>query len=437
MATHVTSLDLNKVGTRLHIDNTSNISEQVLNNIDSYIYTKDLAGKYTYANQAVLQLFDKELSEVVGQSDEVFFDLNLSVQLQENDQKVMEQGIRVESEESNYIKVLNEIRTYRSVKKPLFDEQGNITGMCGISTDITAEKVLQTQVSEQKHLLDTILNNINAHVYMKDCDRTFLYVNSQVAELFGDKAENIIGKKDTEVLPKEIADHFYQSDSVVFNTQERQVIEETATDDEGNIHHYISTKIPFMSPDKRSALIGFSTDVTELFQLKEEFKTLATVDPLTELFNRRYFTDQADKEFIRAQRYKKSMALISIDIDHFKRINDNYGHPAGDKVLIAVSKQLQDSLRQSDVLARIGGEEFSILLPETSTEDALVFAERIREAQSQLRISGDWQGEIQLSVSIGVSSYQVSDAEFDALFSRADKALYQAKNSGRNQVCSL
>jgi len=131
------------------------------------------------------------------------------------------------------------------------------------------------------------------------------------------------------------------------------------------------------------------------------------------------------------------MALISIDIDHFKRINDNYGHPAGDKVLIAVSKQLQDSLRQSDVLARIGGEEFSILLPETSTEDALVFAERIREAQSQLRISGDWQGEIQLSVSIGVSSYQVSDAEFDALFSRADKALYQAKNSGRNQVCSL
>jgi len=414
-----------------------NIKNQVLDSIDSFIFTKDLSGKYTYANQAVLDLFDKRLDEVVGQSDEVFFDLKLSVQLQKNDQKVMTLGIRVESEETNYIKVLNETRTYRSVKKPLFDEQGNITGMCGISTDITAEKILQTQVSEQKHLLDTILNNINAHVYMKDSDRTFLYVNSQVAELFGDEAANIIGKKDTEVLPKEMADHFYQSDSVVFKTQERQVIEETATDDEGNIHHYISTKIPFLSPDKRSALIGFSTEVTELFLLKEEFKKLATIDPLTKLFNRRYFTEQADKEFIRAKRYKLSMALISIDIDHFKSINDNYGHPAGDKVLVAVTKQLQDSLRQTDVLARIGGEEFSILLPETTAESAMVFAERIRAEQAKLHITGEWQGEITLSVSIGVSGFHVDDEAFDVLFSRADKALYQAKNSGRNKVSYL
>jgi len=414
-----------------------NIKNQVLDSIDSFIFTKDLSGKYTYANQAVLDLFDKKLDEVVGQSDEVFFDLKLSVQLQKNDQKVMVLGVRVESEETNYIKVLNETRTYRSVKKPLFDEQGNITGMCGISTDITAEKILQSQVSEQKHLLDTILNNINAHVYMKDSERTFLYVNSQVAELFGDEAANIIGKKDTEVLPKEMADHFYQSDRVVFKTQKRQVIEESATDDEGNIHHYISTKIPFLSPDKRSALIGFSTEVTELFLLKEEFKKLATIDPLTKLFNRRYFTEQADKEFIRAQRYKLSMALISIDIDHFKSINDKYGHPAGDKVLVAVSKQLQDSLRQTDILARIGGEEFSILLPETTAESAIVFAERIRAEQAKLHITGEWQGEITLSVSIGISGFNVDDEAFDVLFSRADKALYQAKNSGRNKVSYL
>jgi len=421
----------------LNIDKPSNISEQILDSIDAYIYTKDLAGKYTYANQAVLELFGKNLSQVVGQSDEVFFDLNLSVQLQENDRKVMAQAIRVENEESNYIKALNEIRVYRVVKKPLFDHYGTVTGMCGISTDITVEKNLQHQANEQKLLLDTILNNINAHVYMKDSDRNFLYVNTQVAELFGDRAENIIGKKDTEVLPKEIADHFYQSDCIVFDTQERQIIEEEATDDDGNTHHYISTKIPFHSPGKLPALIGFSTEVTELFQLKEEFKKLATIDSLTELYNRRHFIEQANKEYSRAKRYNLSLTLISIDIDHFKSINDNFGHPAGDKVLVAVSKQLQENLRQTDVLARIGGEEFSILLPETSTDDALVFAERLRKAQSQLRISGDWQGKIQLTVSVGISCYQVSDLNFDALFSRADKALYQAKNAGRNQVCYL
>ncbi len=421
----------------MHIDNSSNISEQVLDSIDDYIFTKDLAGKYTYVNQAVLQLFGKNLSEVIGQSDEIFFDLKLSVQLQENDQKVMALGIKVESEESNYIKDLGETRIYRSVKKPLFDNNGIVTGMCGISTDITAEKALQIQVSEQKHLLDTILNNVNAYIYMKDSERTFLYVNNQVAELFGDKAENIIGRKDTEVLPKEIADHFYQSDNLAITTQKTQRIEEHTTDEEGNHHHYISTKIPFSHPDKLPALIGFSTDVTELYQLKEEFKKLATVDPLTDLYNRRYFTEQAEKEFQRAKRYSLSMTLISIDIDHFKSINDQYGHPAGDQVLIAVAKLLQKNLRQTDILARIGGEEFSILLPETPAEAAMIFAERVRLDQSELIITGDWQGEITLSVSIGVSSFLSSDEAFDALFSRADKALYQAKNAGRNTVCYL
>ncbi len=272
---------------------------------------------------------------------------------------------------------------------------------------------------------------------MKDSARNFLYVNSQIAELFGDKAENIIGKKDIEVLPHEIADHFYQSDSIAFSTKERQIIEEEATDEEGNTHHYISTKIPFCLPGKLPELIGFSTEITELFKLKEKFKKLATVDALTDLYKRRYFTEQANKEYLRAVRYKLSLTLISIDIDHFKKVNDNYGHPAGDKVLVEVAKQLKASLRQTDTLARIGGEEFSILIPETTAAEALVFAERIRVAQSQLKISGDWQGDISLTVSIGLSSYQASDNNFDALFSRAGKALYQAKSSGRNQACSL
>ncbi len=413
------------------------ITSQVLDNIDSFIYTKDLLGKYTYANQAVLTLFGKQFDEVIGFDDSHFFDLALSTQLKENDRIVMEQAIRVENEESNYIKAINETRIYRVVKKPLFDENGAVSGMCGISTDITAEKALQDQVVKQKYLLDSILNNIDAHVYMKDAERTFLYVNTQVAQLFGDTAENIIGKKDTEVLPKEIADHFYQSDSLVFSSNKKHIIEETATDDEGGIHHYISTKVPLLQPGKVPALIGFSSEVTELFELKEKFKQLANTDPLTNLYNRRYFIREAEKEYQRAKRYSLSMTVISIDIDHFKSINDKLGHPAGDHVLIEVAKQLKASLRQTDIVARIGGEEFSILLPETPKEAAIAFAERIRKEQTELRITGDWQGTITLSVSVGVSSLTDSDTAFDTLFSRADKALYQAKNSGRNKVSYL
>jgi diguanylate cyclase (GGDEF)-like protein/PAS domain S-box-containing protein len=415
----------------------NDIKSEVLDSIDSFIYTKDLSGKYTYANQAILDLFEKKLTDIIGYDDSHFFDLAISKQLKINDDLVMNKAIRVESEEKNFIKAKNETRIYKVVKKPLYRNDGSVNGMSGISTDITAEKKLQEQVSKQSYLLATMLNNIDAHIYIKDCERNFLYVNSRVAELFGEKAENIIGKKDTDILPKEIAEHFYQSDKQVFDTNKKQVIEETTHDKNGDTLHYISTKIPFNLPDKLPALIGFSSDVTELYKLKEEFKKLANTDPLTDLYNRRFFTEQAEREYHRAKRYSLSLTLFTIDIDHFKSINDKFGHPVGDQVLIEVTKKLTATLRQTDILARIGGEEFSILLPETSAQAGIVLAERIRKEQNKLTIIGDWQGAIKLSISIGVSSFLSDDESFDAMFSRADKALYQAKNYGRNKVMYL
>jgi diguanylate cyclase (GGDEF)-like protein/PAS domain S-box-containing protein len=410
---------------------------EVLNNVGAFIYTKDLNGFYTYVNQPVLDLFDKKFDEVIGFDDGHFFDLELSKQLNKNDQKVMLKGIAVENEETNYIKSLKETRIYKVVKKPLFDNDNNIIGMCGISTDITEEKALQVTVKSQKQLLNAVLDNANAYIYMKDIDRTFQYVNSKVAELFGDSAENIIGKKDTDVLSIEVAEHFHLSDQKVFETNEKQVIEETSEDESGELRHYISTKIPYQLEGGVPALIGFSTDVTELYTLKEEFKKQANTDSLTELYNRRYFTEHAEREFYRAKRHLRIVSLISIDIDHFKNINDSYGHPAGDKVLISVAKCLIPCIRQEDILARIGGEEFSILLPETTLKSAKVVAERIRLNQSNLSIEGEWKGEIKLTVSIGVTCIKFEDDTFDDFFTRADKALYQAKALGRNQVHCL
>lgn len=410
---------------------------EVLNNVGAFIYTKDLKGFYTYVNQAVLNLFNKKFDEVVGFDDSHFFDLDLSKQLNKNDQKVMLEGVDVESEETNYIKSLKETRIYKAVKKPLFDKNGNVVGMCGISTDITDEKNLQKMVKSQKHLLNAVLDNADAYIYMKDIERTFQYVNSKVAELFGESAENIIGKKDTEVLSTEVAEHFHLSDQKVFETNEKQIIEESSEDESGKLRHYISTKIPYQLEGGIPALIGFSTDVTELYALKEEFKKQANTDSLTELYNRRYFTEHAEREFYRAKRHLRIVSLISIDIDHFKHINDGYGHPAGDKVLISVAKCLLPCIRQEDILARIGGEEFSILLPETTLKSAKVVAERIRLNQSNLSIEGEWKGEITLTVSIGVTCIRFEDDTFDDFFTRADKALYQAKALGRNQVYYL
>jgi diguanylate cyclase (GGDEF)-like protein/PAS domain S-box-containing protein len=410
---------------------------EVLNNVGAFIYTKNLEGLYTYVNQPVLDLFDKSLVEVIGFDDSHFFDLDLSEQHNQNDKKVMLEGVALESEETNYLKSLKETRIYKAVKKPLFDIDGNVVGMCGISTDITDEKNLQKMVRSQQHLLNAVLDNADSYIYMKDIDRTFQYVNSKVAELFGDSPENIIGKKDTDVLSIEVAEHFHLSDQKVFDTNEKQIIEESSEDESGELRHYLSTKIPYQLEGGIPALIGFSTDVTELYALKEEFRKQANTDSLTGLYNRRYFTEHAEREFYRAKRHLRIVSLISIDIDHFKNINDVYGHPAGDKVLISVAKCLLPCIRQEDILARIGGEEFSILLPETTLQSSKLVAERIRLNQSNLSIVGEWKGTIALTVSIGVTCIKFEDDTFDEFFRRADKALYQAKALGRNQVFCL
>lgn len=167
--------------------------------------------------------------------------------------------------------------------------------------------------------------------------------------------------------------------------------------------------------------------------LTEELEKLATTDPLTGVWNRRHLFALAEREITRVHRYNRPLSLLIIDIDHFKIINDTYGHAGGDEVLAILAKTVLNCLRKADFFGRFGGEEFVAFLPETTLKTAVAAAERIRENLANIVISVDEQ-QIRITVSIGVASYQKEDLTIDALLQRADKALYQAKNQGRNQV---
>lgn len=168
---------------------------------------------------------------------------------------------------------------------------------------------------------------------------------------------------------------------------------------------------------------------------KWELERLATTDPLTGIYNRRYFMDYATKEFLRSKRYSHLLCVIQMDIDHFKKINDSHGHAVGDEVLKAFCNNCTEILRQNDVLGRMGGEEFCVILPETEIKGALVVAERFRQTIADLKVSVDGQI-ISFSVSIGITSLRKDDTNIDAVLRRADEALYLAKNAGRNKVVS-
>jgi diguanylate cyclase (GGDEF)-like protein len=159
-------------------------------------------------------------------------------------------------------------------------------------------------------------------------------------------------------------------------------------------------------------------------------------DPLTGVFNRRYFSERVEEELRRAQRYGHPLALVIGDIDHFKQINDKFGHPAGDEVLRCVARALGEELRGSDVLCRFGGEEFVILLPEATTEEAALVAERLRMlVPERARLLKRVKTAVNMSFGVA-STAQVAQPSAETLIAQADAALYFAKHSGRNRVCT-
>jgi diguanylate cyclase (GGDEF)-like protein len=174
----------------------------------------------------------------------------------------------------------------------------------------------------------------------------------------------------------------------------------------------------------------------ELLQANRKLEELATTDPLTGIANRRKMTEQVAQELERARRFHHPLSLLMVDIDHFKRINDTYGHEVGDQAIIQTATLLTANLRAVDMVARFGGEEFVLLMPETPVAVAMHAAERLREQASKLRVKAEDGSDVELTISIGVAAaepYAAPDTP-SSLLVRSDKALYRAKKEGRNRV---
>jgi diguanylate cyclase (GGDEF)-like protein/PAS domain S-box-containing protein len=179
--------------------------------------------------------------------------------------------------------------------------------------------------------------------------------------------------------------------------------------------------------------VWFFRDITRQKQTETALTEQARHDPLTGTANRRYFFERAQQEFARAQRYQTPLSIACIDVDHFKQTNDRFGHAAGDEVLKSLCSYGQSLLRESELFARIGGEEFAILMPNTSLGGATHLAERLRRVTANSKLNFNNQ-EIELQISIGVTRLKASDASIEDCLRRADGALYHAKQNGRNRV---
>jgi len=173
--------------------------------------------------------------------------------------------------------------------------------------------------------------------------------------------------------------------------------------------------------------------LTEITELEQKMHELAIHDALTGLYNRHYLSERLDAEISHALRKNYPIAFLLMDLDHFKSINDTYGHQAGDLTLIAAAHAIRTHIRQSDIVCRYGGEEFMIIMPEIGMEDALQRAEYFRKCIDELRIEHESRS-IHITASVGIAVYPIQGTDGDKILSMADTAMYQAKQAGRNNV---
>ncbi len=216
--------------------------------------------------------------------------------------------------------------------------------------------------------------------------------------------------------------------------ESREQLLEQQKSESTRLFHTVAEKTKELNRAKKE----IEEELRKKIELEKHLKHLASTDPMTELYNRRAFFDISDLEVSEAKSTKNELTCLVLDIDHFKNVNDTYGHDVGDTVITAVSKLIILNTRTKDHIGRIGGEEFAVLMPKTNAESAYQIADRLRENISKHTISIENHDSIKITVSIGLSSLSNDANEtIHTLLKRADTALYKAKRNGRNQVCCL
>jgi diguanylate cyclase (GGDEF)-like protein/PAS domain S-box-containing protein len=318
--------------------------------------------------------------------------------------------------------------------------------LMGMVTDVTDSVMREEQIRLGSAWYNALLNDQYKHgIVGLDSDGNILYWNDSMKKLTGFFASQVVGKpcgilfKDAGSFSNRLPDLLYDVTESGWTLQNEWCVKADGSMfwasyiisvPEMNVLHVQGSEL---SQSKQSSYVVLIRDINQHADASEKMIHATSCDDLTGLLNRRAFFDKAEAEINRWRRNKRPLCVLVIDADHFKSINDRFGHAVGDSALKGLATEIKRCVRQLDITARIGGEEFAVLLPYTGIADAEDLAEHVRHCVANLVIEPATLG-LNLTISIGVAEANDAVGDIHALVKAADSALYRAKNSGRNQV---
>ena len=331
---------------------------------------------------------------------------------------------------------------------PVKNDAGNITHYLAIQTDITERKQTEIRLAESEIRLRTLVQTIPDLIWLKNTEGVYLLCNTRFEEFFGAKEADIVGKTDYDFVDRALADSFRQNDQLAIAKGGHCMNEEWVNfASDGHRELLETTKTPLLnSQNQVVGVLGVGHDITERNAATNEIAHLAFYDSLTDLPNRRLMLDRLGQALTSATRRERHGALMLIDLDNFKLLNDTLGHAIGDQLLQEVAARLRSGMREGDTVARMGGDEFLVLLEDLDVSDlAAIQAEHVASkillslaAPYTLNFADDAEGSSprihQCTSSIGIALFRDQSVSAQELMKRADTAMYQAKAAGRNTL---
>ena len=334
---------------------------------------------------------------------------------------------------------------------PVIAALAALTGAFAVVTSYVAQS--EEKLQRSKDFLHQILNTIPDPVFVQDRSHRWVVLNQAYGRFIGTDVEDLIGKTVYDVFPQREADAFYQADEQVLQQQQEQEYEETLTDLFGNTYSIATKRSLHRDAEGNVLLVGVIRDITMRKSLEESLRRtteelslsnqelresqtrlhyLANHDPLTGLPNRQLFQEKLQQSLEWAASGSRMVALLFIDLDGFKQVNDSLGHGVGDQLLKSVAKRLSASLRASDTVARLGGDEFTVILTAVPGQPEV---ERVAQKMIEtLALPYSFDGQlVRVSASVGIAIYPMHCDTVERLLQGADEAMYQAKAAGKNR----